>query len=161
MATAEVPLRYAGGGAVPATWAANAAGHPYLNFDDSTVEQARYAGVLPDNYASTPVFTIYYSMASANTTDKVDFEVSVMAVTPDDAADIDTDSFDAVNAADEVVPDDAGYMSELDIALANADSMAAGDMIFVKVERDADDATDDTATGDCEVRAVVLRYTTT
>ncbi len=159
MATAEIPLRYAGGGSSPATWAANANGHPYLTFDDSTVEQARFAGVVPDNYGSSPVLSIYYSMASA-TSGKVDFEASVIAVTPDDAADIDTDSFDAVNAANETVPGTAGYMSKLDITLSNDDGMAAGDLLFVKLERDADDGTDDTATGDAEVRAVVLSYTT-
>ena len=159
MPTAEVPLRYAGG-LVPAGWAANAAGHPYLCFDQTIVENARFAGVLPDNYASGLVFTVYYSMASA-TTGKVDFEASVMAVSPDDAADVDTDSFDAVNAANETVPGTAGYMSKLDIPLTNADSAAAGDLIFIKLERDADDGTDDTATGDAELRAVVLHYTTT
>ena len=159
MATAEILLRYAGGGSVPATWAQENFG-PCLKFDDTTPEAAHFGGVVPDNYASDPVLTVYYSMASANTTDKLDLEASVMAVTPDDAADIDTLSFDTANAANEVVPDTAGYMSELDIALANADSMAAGDLLLIKVERDADDATDDTATGDAEVRAVVLRYTT-
>jgi hypothetical protein len=159
MATAEIPLRYAGGGAAPAAWAANAAGVPYLTFDDTTVEQARYQGVVPANYASGLTLTIYYSMASA-TTGKVDFEASVMAVTADDAADVDTDSFDTVNAANETVPGTAGYMSALEIPLTNADGVAAGDLIIIKLERDADDATDDTATGDAEVRAVVLSYTT-
>lgn len=159
MATAEVPLRYAGGSTSPAAWAANAAGHSYLTFDADTVEQARYTGVLPDNYASGLVLTVYYSMASA-TSGKVDFEASVMAVSPDDAADVDTDSFDTVNAANETVPGTAGYMSKLDIPLTNADGAAAGDLLFVKLERDADDGTNDTATGDAEVRAVVLRYTT-
>jgi len=161
MATAEIMLRYAGGGAAPATWGANLLGWSCLAFDDTTPEAAYYMGVVPDNYASGPVLTVYYSMASANTSDKLDLEASVMAVTPDDAADIDTASFDAVNAANEVVPDTAGHMSELDITLANADSAAAGDMIFIKLERDADDETNDTATGDAEVRGVVLRYTTT
>jgi len=160
MATAEVPLRYAGGGSSPAGWAANAAGHPYMTFDADTVQQARFAGVLPDNYASGLVLTVYYSMASANS-GKVDFEVSVMAVTPDDAADVDTDSFDSVNAANETVPGTAGHMSELDIPLSNADGAAAGDVICIKLERDADDGTNDTATGAAEMRAVVLRYTTT
>ena len=159
MATAEIPLRYAGGGAAPAGVAANTAGVPYWTFSDTVVQQMRFAGVVPDNYASGLVATLYYSMASA-TSGKTDWEVSVMCVTPDDAADVDTDSFDTVNAANETVPGTAGYMSELDIPLTNADGAAAGDLIFVKLERDADDATDDTATGDAEVRAVVLSYTT-
>ncbi len=159
MATAEIPLRYAGGGTTPAGWAANANGHSYLTFDADTVEQARFMGVVPANYGSDPVLTILYSMASA-TSGKVDFEVSVMAVSPDDEADVDTDSFDSANSANETVPGTAGYMSKLEIPLTNNDGMAAGDLIVIKLERDADDATDDTATGDAEVRAVVLSYTT-
>jgi hypothetical protein len=155
----EIALRYAGGGSDPAGWAANTNGHPYLTFDDTTVQQARFAGVVPDDYDSGLTATIFYSMASA-TSGKVDFEISVMCVSPDDAADVDTDSFDSVNDANETVPGTAGYMSELDITLTNADGIAAGDMVFVKVERDADDETDDTATGDAEVRAVRVQYST-
>lgn len=159
MATAEIPLRQVGGGSSPAGVAANAGGVAYYTFDDTTVEQLRFQGVVPDNYASGLTATLFYSMASANS-GKVDFEVSVMCVTPDDAADIDTDSFDTVNAANETVPGTAGYMSELDVALTNADSAAAGDLIFLKLERDADDATNDTATGDAELRGIRLQYTT-
>lgn len=153
----EIALRYAGGGSSPAGWAANANGHPYLTFDDSTVEQARFMGTVPDDYGSDLAASIYYSMASA-TSGKVDFEVAVMCVSPDDAADVDSDSFDTVNAADETVPGTAGYMSEIEITLSNADGIAAGDLIVVKVERDADDGTDDTASGDAEVRAVLVEY---
>ena len=100
---------------------------------------------------------IYYCMASA-TSGKVDFEVSIEVVTPDDALDLDTStSYDSVNAGNETVPGTAGYMSTITITLTNNDSMAAGDLVRLKLERDADDGTDDTATGDAYVLAVEFR----
>lgn len=99
---------------------------------------------------------IMYAAASA-TSGKVDFEASVEAITSGDTVDTDAaSSFDAVNAANQTVPGTAGYMSVLTITLTNKDSVAAGDMVRLKLERDADDATDDTATGDINVYSVTL-----
>lgn len=128
-----------------------------LLFDAAAVENAVWQFRMPANYASGPVAKIQYAMASA-TSGKVDFEVSVMAVTDADAQDLDADSYDAVNAVNDTVPGTAGYLDELSVALANADSVAAGDYVRIKLERDADDGTDDTAAGDCEVRNFVLEY---
>ena len=153
MATAEIPLQYSGAETVAGV-AASAKGASYLTFDPDAVEEVRYRGVVPDNYASGPVLTVYYSMQAA-TSGTVGYNAYVMAVTPDDAADIDTDSFDSANAASETVPGTAGYMSELDITLTNADSMAAGDVAMIKLQRNVAD----TASGDAKLRGVVLRYT--
>lgn len=113
------------------------------------------------NYASGLVAKLQYSMASA-TADKVDMEVEVMATSDGDAADVDTASFDSVNevSGGKTVPGTAGYLDEISIALANADSVAAGDLVYIRLNRDHDDA-DDTATGDLELRAFSLEYTTT
>jgi len=128
-----------------------------LLFDDTTVEHAVWQFRMPDDYGGNLVAKIQYTMASA-TSDKVDFEVSVMAVSGGDAQDLDANSYDTANAANATVPGTAGYLGELTITLTNDDDVAAGDYVRIKLERDADDATDDTATGDCEVRNVVLEY---
>lgn len=132
----------------------------YLGFDASTVETARTRAVrMPTAYTGSGTLKadIYYAMASA-TANKVDFEVSVEAVTPADATDLDAgESFDTANAANETVPATAGYLSKLTVTLTNKDSVAAGDYVRLKLERDADDGTDDTATGDARVLLVVLR----
>ena len=130
-----------------------------LLFDAGTVEHAVWQFRMPANYASALVAKIQYTMASA-TTGKVDFEVSVMAVTDAEAQDLDADSYDSVNAANATVPGTAGYLDEISITLTNADSVAVGDYVRIKLERDADDGTDDTAAGDCEVRNFVVEYTT-
>ena len=130
----------------------------FVTFDDTTAETMFWTFRMPANYSSTPVAKLQYCMASA-TTGTVEFEVSVMAVSDGDSADVDTDSFDTVNTGSATVPGTAGYLDEISIALSNADSVAAGDLVVVQVARDADDGTNDTATGDLELRAVSLEYT--
>ncbi len=131
-----------------------------LLFDANTAEYAIWQFRMPVNYASGLVAKLQYAMASA-TSGTVDFEVSLMALSDGDSADLDTDSFDTANSGSATVPGTAGYPDELSIAMANADSVAAGDYCRLKVQRDATDGTNDTATGDVEMRNVVLEYTTT
>lgn len=133
---------------------------PFLAFDDTTVEGARSAPFqMPAAYTGggTLKADIFYMMASA-TTGKVDFEVAVEAVTAADSVDLDSaESFDTANAANQTVPGTAGYLGKLTVTLTNKDSVAAGDMVRLKLERDADDGTDDTASGDARVLFVTLR----
>ncbi|UCE60478.1 MAG: hypothetical protein JSU63_01770 [Phycisphaerales bacterium] len=126
---------------------------PFLAFDDTTVETAVSKAVaVPGQYAGgTLKASIGYMMASA-TSGKIDLEVSVEAVTDGDSIDLDSaSSFDTANTVNATVPATAGYVDVLTVTLANADGVAAGDMFRIKLERDADDGTDDTATGDARV----------
>lgn len=132
---------------------------PYLAFDASTVE-AMYSNPfrMPVAYTGSGTLkaAIQYAAASA-TSGKFDFEVSVEALTVADAIDTDsTSSFDTANAVNGTVPGTAGYLGELVATLTNKDSVAAGDYVRIKLERDADDATDDTATGDARVYSVTI-----
>lgn len=126
---------------------------PFLAFDDTTVETAHTKAVaMPGQYGGeTLKASVGYMMASA-TSGKVDFEVSVEAVTDGDAVDLDSaSSFDTANAVNATVPATAGYLDVLTVTLTNKDNVAAGDMVRFKLKRDADDGTDDTATGDARV----------
>jgi hypothetical protein len=89
----------------------------------------------------------------------VDFEVAIEAVSDDDALDLDaTTSFDTVNTITApTVPGTAGYIDVIACTLTNNDSSAAGDYMRVRLERDADDGTNDTATGDCHVLGGEIR----
>lgn len=133
----------------------------YLTFDASTDEIVYLEFALPENYASAPVLKGIFSMASA-TSGNVVWAAQVWAMTPGDSADIDTESYDTANTDTEAVPGTAGYPDEFAITLTNADSMAAGDIVRIKLFRDADNGSD-TATGDAELRigTVRLEYTTT
>lgn len=127
---------------------------PFLSYDDTTVESAYSVPfIMPAGYTGSGTLKadVSYTMSTA-TSGKIDFEISVEAVTSGDAQDIDAgDSFDTANGANETVPATAGYMSILTVTLTNKDSVAAGDYVRLKLERDADDGTNDTASGDARV----------
>lgn len=130
----------------------------YMAFDAATVENMISKALqMPANYAGGVVkVDVLYAMASA-TSGNVDFEASVEAITPADAVDTDSaSSFDTANGANQTVPGTAGYLGKLSISLTNKDGVAAGDMFRIKLERDADDGTNDTATGDARVYAVTV-----
>lgn len=134
---------------------------PYLAFDAAAQESSLTPAIqLPAAYTGSGTLKadIHYMMASA-TSGTVNFEVSVEAFTEADAVDLDAGtSFDSVNSGSETVPGTAGYLSVMTITLTNKDSVAAGDYVRLKVDRDGDDAgSDDSATGDAYVLLVVLR----
>lgn len=130
----------------------------HVAFDDTTAQSMRWRFRMPENYASAPVLKLQYSMASA-TTGTVELDASLWAATTGE--DVDTESYDTVNVGTETVPGTAGLSGEISVTLTNADSLAAGDLVALLVTRDATDVTNDTATGDLELRAVSLEYTTT
>ena len=105
------------------------------------------------------VAVVKFMMASA-TSGKVDFEGAIEAVTAGEALNLaSASSFDAANGiAAPTVPAVAGYVGQFTITLPNADGPAAGDLVRFSLKRDATDATNDTATGDCYVLAGELRH---
>lgn len=138
-----------------------AAPTPYflqLAFDATTEEQVVWAFRMPADYSSAPVLKVQYKMTSA-TTGGVAFEARIAAVSDGDAQDVDAKGFAAANVGTATVPATAGHLDEVSITMTNADSIAAGDFVIVYLNRDPAHASD-TATGDCEVVAVSLTYTT-
>ncbi len=129
-----------------------------LAFDAAAVEGCFWRTIVPQGWTGTLTAIITYCMASA-TSGLVDFEVSVQAISDGDAVDIDAStSYDTPNGiAAPTVPATAGYIDQVTCTLTNNDGSAAGDWITFKLERDADDATNDTAAGDCYVLAVEIR----
>ena len=128
-------------------------------FDPTTDEAVVWPMVLPQTWVSHGTLQIVYSLASA-TTLEVEWEAAVMCVTPGDAADIDTASFAAgATAGGNTVPGTAGH-TDLSTVTLTDDSCAAGDIMYLYVSCDSNDATNDDATGDRELRWVEYRYTT-
>jgi hypothetical protein len=127
-----------------------------LLFDASTDESIYWSNIKISNYQSGLLTArIGYSMASA-TSNRVVFNIDTWCVSPGDAADIDVESYDAVNASSAItVPGTAGYFSEINIPLTNKDSLADGDLCAFRLTRDADNPSDD-ASGDAEVRYVKI-----
>ena len=130
-----------------------------LLFDDSQTESCLWQFRLPDTYDSSPILNLTYAMASA-TSDKIDLEADIMAISDGDVQDIDSASFDTINeiSGGTTVPGTAGNIDQVDIILTNNDSWQSGDLVIIRLHRDHDDA-DDTATGDVEVLTATLKYT--
>lgn len=134
-------------------------------FDASTDEMLMWSFRMPANYVSDPLLKVQYKMTSA-TSGTVCMEGRIAAVTPyisganGDAQDVDAKAFAATNFTSETVLGTAGYLQVMTITLTNADSVAANDFVTVWLNRDADGTSgSDTATGDMEVVAVSLEYT--
>lgn len=131
---------------------------PVLAFDASTQETCYWTAVAPQGLTGTMTAVITYAMASA-TANLIEFEVAIEAISDGDSTDTDaTTSFDTVNSSGSAtVPGTAGYIDQVSVTLTNQDSIAAGDYFRISVSRDADDGTNDTATGDLYLISVELR----
>lgn len=134
--------------------------HPVLDFDATTNEYAVFTGVMPQHYAGTTGVTCYihYSMTSAEA-NTVDWDIAFERI-GDQQLDVDGDSFAAVNSVDDTtVPGTTGLVDVVSIAFtdgADMDSVAAGELFRIKINRDA--ASDDAA-GDAELHAIEIRET--
>ena len=129
-----------------------------LAFDASTDEMCYWTFRMPDDYGSAPVLKVQYKMASA-TSGNVVISGRIAAVSDGDSTDVDAKALGTDNTSSATaVPGTAGYLDEISLSLANADSVAAGDLCIVRLARDADNGSD-TAAGDMEVVAVSLTYT--
>ena len=130
----------------------------YYLFDASTIEYVDYEFIMPAQYVSTQTITVKlnFTMASA-TSGNVVWGVRFMAVSPNDAAVLETDSFDTAIYHTEAVPAAAGRLDQAVLTASNAaaDGVAAGDTVIMRVYRNANHASD-IATGDAELTGIIL-----
>lgn len=129
-----------------------------LAYDASTEEWVCWQFRMPADYSSSPVAKVQWKAASA-TSGNVVWDVRLSATTPADAQDVDAQDFGSANTATSAAAATAGHLVEASVTLTNADSVAAGDFVVVRVARAAADGSD-TMTGDAELVAVALTYTT-
>lgn len=137
-------------------------GHLVLDYDDTTDESAIFSSVMPRNYSGGGITVyVHYAMTSA-TTGKVRWDVALERV-GDSQQDIDSDGFataQSINVA--AVPGTSGYVDIVSAAFtdgAQMDSIAVGEGFRLKVTRVPSDTSNDTATGDAELRWVEIKET--
>jgi hypothetical protein len=128
-------------------------------FDASTRQDLWWAFTVPQNYASAPILRIqWFANATAGS---VVWGGRIGAVT---AADADTPVEHAMATATTVTTaantTEALRLVDSTITLANLDSVAVGDLVFVNLYRDAANGSD-TTTVAAEVIAASIDYTTT
>lgn len=134
---------------------------PVLEFDASTDQQAYFLTQLPA-YSSALTVNLFWSGESSTTTShSVDWEVSIAAITPG----TDTDELDnlsygtAVTNTSDVLGTNGNAVQKSTHSSVTVTGLAAGDLVVVKINRDADDAADDLAEP-AWIYGIELTYTT-
>lgn len=128
------------------------------NYDASTDEHLWWTFTMPQNYASGGTFRLQW-MANATTGSTV-WGARIGAVTPSDAdTPLEHAEAAATTATTATNTTEARRLNETTIT-PSADSVAAGDLVFVVIYRDADNGSD-TVSVDSELVNVSFDYTTT
>lgn len=131
-----------------------------LDFNDTTDESVEFPGFMPRHYDGGGLTVTVGWMATTATTGNCIWDVAFKSVS-DDADDLDTKAFAAVNS---VTATTASATGEVDYATitftdgADMDSVAAGEYFRLSLNRDANNASD-TMTGDAELVFVEIRET--
>ena len=131
-----------------------------LDFDPTNNENAWWTFRMPGDYASAPIAVVQW-VTTVATAANVIWGAKLGAVT---AADADTPAEHAMAAASTTTTanntTEAGRLIESSITIANTDSVAAGDLVFLLIYRDAASASDTLTAADAKLLAVEFQYTT-
>ena len=125
-----------------------------LDFDAATDEAAIFSGVIPDyaNLASGLKIRLAW-MATAATSGNVRWGVQLMRCNTD----LDADSFDTATLVTSAANGTSGIVTVAEITTTALDGLAVGETFRIRIYRDADDATNDTMSGDAELIAVEVQ----
>lgn len=123
-----------------------------LAFDSATSEKCRSIAFKMPPFTAPLYLDIMIGIAA--TSGNVQFRAQIEAVTPADALNTNTTtSFDTANSSGAIsVPATTFNTKEIVITLTNNDSIAAGDMVTITLDRDV--TVGSNASGDCFVYVV-------
>lgn len=140
-------------------------GHPVLDFDGGTDEEAVFSDVLPSHYAGGGLTVeTFWSFTSPTTSGSLRVQADIERIDAS-SLDIDADSFTGTfQSAGGTAPGTSGQVIKVTITFtsgAQMDSLAAGEPFRLKIRRDADgtSGTDDISTSDAELLAVYVKET--
>lgn len=134
--------------------------HLVANFDAATDESLDFEGVLPANYSGGGLTVTLVWLAASATTNAVVWNVAIERH-QDDADDLDSDTFAAVQAVTATCASATGEPAYDNITFtsgAQMDSLAAGESFRLRVTRDADNGSDN-MTGDAQLLRVIVKET--
>lgn len=135
-------------------------GHPVLDFDAATDEDAIFSCVLPRNYAGGGLTVYLHWAATSATSGDVVWNVAFERI-GEGSQDIDSDGFASAQAATATASATSGNVDIQAITFtdgAQIDSIAVGEAFRIKVTRDANNGSD-TMTGDAELVGVEIKET--
>jgi hypothetical protein len=121
---------------------------PVLGYDATTNEKAYWSFIAPAGLTGTITLVLHLLAASA-VSGNIIMQSGIEAITPSDASPTpqSASSFDTVNASAATAVPGTLIMFSISITMTNADSIAAGDLVRLYIERNAASASD-TAAGD-------------
>lgn len=135
--------------------------HLVLDFDDTTDEAVVFKFYLPSYYSGGGLTVEIFASFTSATSGNVVWEAAIERVT-DSNQDIDSDGFASAQSSGAVaVPGTSGHVKKFTITFTNGaqmDSLAAGEWGRIKINRDANNASD-TASGDAELWSVTIKET--
>jgi hypothetical protein len=114
-------------------------------------EAAIWQFLVPRNFNGKLQLDLIWKMQSA-TSGSVTWSAEVWAISPGDAADVNTQSFDTANTQSTSVPGTAGRLGATTVTCTNADSAAAGDFVQVRIKRT------DALSGDAALVGLTVNY---
>ena len=124
-----------------------------LDFDATTDESAIFLGIIPEAASLGSGLKIRLAWtATAATSGACVWDASLERMNTD----IDSDSFDTIASVTTTTNGTSGVPNYSEITLTTIDSVTAGDGFRLKINRDANNASD-TMTGDAELIAVEVR----
>lgn len=124
-----------------------------LDFDDASTESAIFVGVMPEGASLGSGLIVYlHFMATTATSGNVRWSVAFERSNTD----LDADSFDTATAATVATNGTSGIVTVGSITCTTIDSVTAGDLFRLRVQRLGADAAD-SMTGDAELVAVEVR----
>jgi hypothetical protein len=138
-------------------------GHPVLDFDANTDEEAVFTGILPRRYGGGGLTVhTYWSFTSA-TSNQVSIQGAIERMDVSSLDIDDTGAFAAFQAATGTAPATNGQIIQINLTFtsgAQMDSLAAGEMFRLKIRRDADGSVaTDSVTGDAELLGLEIKET--
>lgn len=129
---------------------------------DAATDEAAFWKFFANNYGSGNLtLTILWYADTASSGDVI-FGAQIAAITPNtDTQDVETDGLATANTATDTHLGTTGQrVHSVDITISNLDSIASGDLVHIRIYRDAD-AGGDTMTGDAILLMAILSYSDT
>jgi hypothetical protein len=129
---------------------------------DASVDEACVAKFKAKNYGSGNITATLTWYGDSATSGVVRWGAAIAAITPEsDTQDVETDSFATENTVDDThLGTTAQRLHNATITISNLDSIAADDIVFLRLRRVGSNGSD-TMTGDAILVAVELSYSDT
>ena len=125
-----------------------------LDFDAASVESSVFVGIIPSGADLSSGLKVRLAWAASTATSgNVQWGVQFEKGTTD----LDSDSFDTATEVTSTANGTSGIVTTAEITATAIDSLVAGNLYRLKVYRKANDATNDTMTGDAELIAVEVQ----